>query len=194
MARWAIAAIGVAFLAVAVSVAVVESRLWPATAGSVVGATLAIYGVSVVVPLIVWAVGRFQLEKAIAPVIVWGILLVVVSTGHGLAIGVTSLGPSLPALLASLLQNPAVKEGFKKGFVTSATKSCIDTARSKNTPPSDTQLEAYCGCTATQMVDSLTSAEMVELMRGGDDLPPDVRSKIGAVVARCRAETFGADR
>jgi hypothetical protein len=66
----------------------------------------------VVVPLIVWA--------AIAPVIVWGILLVVVSTGHVLAIGVTSLGPSLPALLASLLQNPVVKEGFKKGFVTSA--------------------------------------------------------------------------
>jgi uncharacterized membrane protein YphA (DoxX/SURF4 family) len=70
MARWAIAAVGVAFLSVALMVAVAESHLWPATAGSVVGATLAIYGVSVVVPLIVWAVGRFQLEEAIAPVIV----------------------------------------------------------------------------------------------------------------------------
>jgi hypothetical protein len=190
MSRGAMVAIGVLFFGLALLVAVVESHLWPATAGSVGGATLAIYAVSVVVPLIVWAVARFQLEKAIAPVIVWGILLVVVSTGHVLAIGVTSLAPSLPALLASLLQNPAVKEGFKKGFVASAAKSCIDTARSRNTPLSDTQLEAYCACTATQMVDTLTSEEMVELMRGGDDLPPDVRSKIGAIVARCRAETF----
>jgi hypothetical protein len=40
------------------------------------------------------------------------------------------------------------------------------------------------------MVDTLTVEDMAELVRGGDDLPPDVRSKIGAIVARCRAETF----
>ena len=56
MSRWAMAVIGVAFFAVALVVAVVESHLWPATAGSVVGSTLVIYAVSVVVPLIVWAV------------------------------------------------------------------------------------------------------------------------------------------
>jgi hypothetical protein len=194
MARWAIAAIGAAFFAVALIVAVVESRLWPTTAGSVVGAALAIYGVSVVVPLIVWAVSRFQLQKAVAPAVVWGILLVVVSTAHVLAIGVKALGPSLPAILDALLQNPAVKEGFKKSFVPSATESCIDTARSKNTALSDTQLEAYCGCTATQMADTLTVEEMAELVRGGDDLPPAMRSKIGAIVARCRAEALDANR
>jgi hypothetical protein len=192
MSRWAMAVIGVAFFAVALVVAVVESHLWPATAGSVVGSTLVIYAVSVVVPLIVWAVGRFQWQRAIAPVVVWGILLVVVGTSHVLATAIKALGPSLPAMLASFMQNPAVKEGFKKGFVTSATKSCVDTARSKNTPLSDTQLEAYCACTATQMVDTLTAEDMMELVRGGDELPPEVRSKIAAIVARCREETLGA--
>jgi hypothetical protein len=42
MSRGAMVAIGVAFFAVALLVAVVESHLWPVTAGSVVGATLAI--------------------------------------------------------------------------------------------------------------------------------------------------------
>jgi hypothetical protein len=97
-------------------------------------------------------------------------------------------------MLASLLENPTVKEGFKRGFVTSATKSCIETARSKNTPLSDPELEAYCSCTATQMVDTLTVEEMAELVRNGDDLAPAVQSKISAIVARCRAETLDASR
>ena len=192
MSRWSMAVVGVAFFAVALLVAVVEAYLWPATAGSLVGATLAIYGLSVVVPLIVWAVGRFQWQKATAPVVVWGILLVVVGTSHVLATAIKTLGPSLPAMLASLLENSAVKEGFKKGFVKSATQSCVDTARAKNSPLPDAKLEAYCACTATQMVDTLSIEEMAELMRGGDDLPPPIRSKINAIVARCRAETLAS--
>jgi hypothetical protein len=96
MSRGVVAAIGVAFIAIALMVALAESHFWPATAGSLVGTTLEIGGVSVVVPLIVWAVDRFQWQKAAAPVVVWGILLVVVSTAHVLATGVRALGPGLP--------------------------------------------------------------------------------------------------
>jgi hypothetical protein len=44
------------------------------------------------------------------------------------------------------------------------------------------------------MVDTLSIEEMAELLRGGDDVPPPIQSKISAIVARCRAETLAASR
>jgi hypothetical protein len=193
MSRSALVTTSLLLLAAALLVALAEGYFQSLSVGSVVVATAAIYGVSAVVPLIIWAFGRFRLQKAIVPVATWGVLLVLVGTAHGLAAVAAARAPGLAAMLAGFLEIPAVKEGFREGFVASATQSCIATAKAKSTTLSDVQLAAYCACTATQMVDTLTTQEMVDLMRSSDALPPALRSKLFAITATCRADPSRRD-
>jgi hypothetical protein len=193
MSRAAVAITSLLLLASALLVALAEGYFQPLSVRSVAVATASIYGVSAVVPLIIWACRRFRLQKAMLPFAAWGVLLILAATAHGLAVVVATRAPNLASVLAAFLEIPAVKEGFRQGFVASATQSCIATAKAKNTSLSEVQLEAYCDCTATQMVDTLTTQEMVELLRSGDVMPPALRSKLLSIAATCRADPSRRD-
>ena len=176
MSRATVVAAFILFFAAAFAVEIVRSFIQPAPLGATVGGAIEIYAVSAVIPLIIWAFGRFRLQKAIVPVAVWGVLLVLVG---GASLAKASFAP----LMAAVLENPEVKKGFREGFISNAWKSCTD---------SDAQTEAVCVCTVTGMADNFTPAELVNLAAvNEDDLPPEVRGKIDAIAAKCQAVVRG---
>lgn len=183
MSRATIVAASILFFAVALVVEIGRSFIEPAPLGAVVASAIAVYAVSAVIPLVIWAFGRFRSQKAIIPVAVWGVLLVLVS---GASVAKANFAP----LLTALLENPDVKKGFREGFISSARKSCITSARSQAPSLSDAQIESYCGCTAAEMADKFTPAEMVDLARY-NELPPEIRGKIVAIAAKCRVAARG---
>ena len=81
-----------------------------------------VFLIAAVIPLIIWGCLRFRRESAVLPLAMWGGFI-------GLIGAVPILATHIKPVVASVLEIPSVKRGFRTSFVSSATKSCVASAQ-----------------------------------------------------------------
>jgi len=132
--------------------------------------SVVLFVVTGIVPIIIWAFGRFRARNAIVPIVVWGGFLFLSSAVALLAV---NFGPMLDKIMAD--------PEMKKGYIASLKKSCID--RNGNLASAAT-VAAQCDCEATRMANELRFSEMMDALKGKQDR--GLQQKVKDIVAQCQ--------
>ena len=181
MARWLIVASCAWFFVFALAATLVESLFRPSTLAASVVAAGAIYAISAVIPAIIWAFGRFRAQRAVLPLAVWGGLLI-------LTAAVSVVRDTGSELANAMMNIPAFKKSYTESLIRGATTACLRSAKSSAPGISDAQVQALCDCSATEMANSLTPADMIGLIEHKND--PATQAKIIAIRVKCTATAF----
>jgi hypothetical protein len=131
----------------------------PAVIGEMIGKAIAVYLMSGVIPIIIWAFFRFRAEYFGAPLLIWVILGVVCMA----AIGVEE-GRERRAELDRIASTPKLADADRSDFVRNFTKSCTaaQQANESNRAAGFTpqQLNAFCSCYGERMGDVVSTEEI----------------------------------
>jgi len=161
----------------------------PVFIGDVIGTGIQVYIVSAIIPLIVWAFGRFRSERATIPLVIWAVL--------GLAdMTLVQFGRHYEQQreLARLADSPAPSGADREDFIQGAKNSCI--ASQRQAIPAGVaaafqqQVEKLCSCYADAMVNALTGAEIRALAANGT-IPANAQQKAEQAATSCRRLAFG---
>ncbi len=132
--------------------------------GVIGGAALPFIGAGLI-PIIVWAFGRFRADKAGGPIMIWGFLAVLVM---GLAAAGT-LYDRQQAITTTASNIASLTGGDYDAFVRSTRQSCVENQRksqiNRASGVTDQQITAYCQCFATAMAKEVTADEVAYLYR-----------------------------
>jgi hypothetical protein len=161
----------------------------PVFVGDVIGTGIHVYVVPAIIPLIVWAFGRFRCESATIPLVIWAVL--------GLAdMGFVLFGRHYEQQreLARLADSPALSGADREDFVQGARNSCIASQR-QSIPAGaaaafQQQVEKLCSCYADAMVNALTGNEIRALAANGT-IPANAQQKAEQAATSCRRLAFG---
>lgn len=193
MSRRAMIWTGVAFLAAALALQGVGLFLQAEAprAGMIAAAglrALAIYALCTIVALVIWAFARFRLEDALGPVVIWGGLVV-------LASGAAAAAGNLPLLFDRLMDQPQFSRSFRASFARSTTQSCVKTiAANPRSTLTAGQAQAYCGCVAERLAESLSGREIGETLQNHDQLSPALRARATMLARSCVGEILRQPR
>lgn len=128
---------------------------WAAFIGSAIGVMIAPLLLGGLIPIIIWAFGRFRAEKAGGPIMVWGFLgalfLIAAAIGdfHEGDVAVKNI----PANIGAFFSNDY------DTFLRVVRNSCIE-SRTQTGRPSDERFNAFCQCYAESLLTQLTAQEL----------------------------------
>jgi len=156
----------------------------PAFLGSVFGLVAYLYVGSAIIPLIVWAFGRFRAQRAVIPFVIWAVLGIALMTL--IQIGRYDSQQVELARLATI----GLKGSDREDFVRGAKSSCI--AKLEQNWPNRAgndgrqQFEKFCGCYSEAMANSMTPTDLGSAMATGT-VPAGVQGKSEQAVVSCLA-------
>ncbi len=137
-----------------------------------------------ILPLIFWAFGRFRVENAGGPLVIWGLLgglLFLLSTVGSAYEGKLAIG-NIPANINALFSNDY------ETFIRVVKTSCVE-SRNRDDPA----FAAFCQCYAETLLKELTVQEFrvaLNTRMAVNPPPPWIREKSGRAAIAC----FGASR
>lgn len=81
----------------------------------------------------------------------------------------------------------AFNQEFRKQFIQAATTQCVEKAP-KNTPISEVQLSAICGCTAETLLDQVSAEDLARLVSG--ELNAELTAKVSRATVECASKAL----
>jgi hypothetical protein len=161
----------------------------PAVIGGMIGEAVAVYLMSGVIPIIVWAFFRFRAEYFAAPLAIW----IILGIGCLTAIGVEE-GHERKAELDGLTSTPMLTGADRSDFVRNFTKSCTATQQANEsnraaglTPQ---QLNAFCSCYGERMGEVVTTAEFRDFSINGQP-SASFKEKVAQLQQPCAQAMLG---
>lgn len=173
MSGLAIILVSILLFALALALQLLERLLQPDATVSFaddVRVALVIYAIAAIPALILWAFRRFAQRHARLPITVWATLLLLIE-----GVQIVALQPVMSVHAVLLIP-----------------RDCPPAARpARPADVSDQQNDAYCSCAYRRFADRLDRSDVAKLRDG--TVPPELKAKIDAIEAGCRAETSARD-
>lgn len=129
------------------------------TLGEITGSAVGLFIVAGLLPVVVWAFGRFRAKSAPAPLFVWFVLLL----GAGAMLG---YGQNIRAeKIYQAMQGAALDDKARHGFISATRSSCIETQTqhplNQEGGATADQIAAYCDCYANGLGQEITADELI---------------------------------
>lgn len=160
----------------------------PVFVGRAIGSAGAVFILSGIIPLIVWAFGRFRAQKAGGPFVLWAILGVVMAT-------LSSVGFNfdLQQKINTELNKFEITGKDRDAFIRDAKIGCVDTQRqsilNRQIGITDRQIDVYCTCFASGLVNLVTREELRYLVVNNKQAP-SLEEKAARYAPTCRRAAF----
>lgn len=191
--RWTLAAYVVIAMALAAIIMLATPGIADIRAAALIGDFIGRAGAFLLlpgmIPLIVWAFGRFRAERAAVPLFLWGALAVVLTplalTGEFYE-GDKSLA-KIPNNIAAFFTSDY------DTFVRVVSNSCNENQRKHPLAgATDQQVSSFCSCYANALAKQLSPSELKDgLNRREGGLSAAVKEKIERAAPACRQSAFG---
>lgn len=132
------------------------------------------------VPMIIWAFGRFTARNALAPIVIWGGILVL-SCGGVYVYAV--IVPAVTQAADQMAKDPKLKQQYRDAMIKSARESCL--RREASAPPA--RAAAICDCESQRLADAVTPADLAAMLKGNGNAQ-QMGQKIRDAVEQCRRQ------
>ena len=159
---------------------------WAAIIGQFIGAIVTLFLLPGILPLILWAFGRFRAEKAGLPLSAWTVLAVAfipLATAGGLRDG-TIQPKQIPANISAFFSND------HETFIRVVKTSCIQSRKVSRGTLNDQGFARFCQCYAEAMLKELTAEEFgftLEARTMPNPRPAWMQEKMGQAAIACQS-------
>ena len=160
----------------------------PVFVGGAVGTAGAVFSLSAIIPLIVWAFRRFRAQRAGGPLVLWVILGVIVATLSGVGFNF-----DLQQKINTEVNHFEITGKDRDAFIRDEKIGCVDTQRQSSLNHeigiTDQQIDVYCTCFASGLVNLVTREELRYIVVNNRQ-PPSLEEKAARYAPTCRQAAF----